>query len=160
MSCWLPERECNQHATAFANTRITATSPYCHAFCNAEEQKGMPARMKSAKRARTAYRSCFLLKSGKTESTRHAAAKKTEIPLASQAIDASLMAKENTEMLSYPLRGCKSNQPRRGIGKDRTVCLFCARVVRFRSSFVQLSLLPCAKSLPVPGKPLSPRGMI
>jgi hypothetical protein len=33
-------------------------------------------RMKSAKKARTGYRSCFLLKSGTTESTRPAAVKK------------------------------------------------------------------------------------
>ena len=113
-----------------------------------ESKNGVPFLLLAEKRQDGEYPSCRSKKN------------QNENPLANQAINASLMAKENTEMLSYPLRGCKSNQPRRGIGKDRTVCLFCARVVRFRSSFVQLSLLPCAKSLPVPGKPLSPRGMI
>ncbi|MEI7788929.1 MAG: hypothetical protein WCI23_09780 [Chlorobiaceae bacterium] len=49
--------------------------------------------MKSAKRARTGYRSCFLLTNGTTASTRPAAVKR-KTPLATQAIDTSLKAKK------------------------------------------------------------------
>ena len=145
----LPTQESQRQARAvmlFAmrkSKRNASTDEECK-----ESKNGVPFLLLAEKRQDGEYPSCRRKKN------------QNENPLANQAINASLMAKENTEMLSYPLRGCKSNQPRRGIGKDRTVCLFCARVVRFRSSFVQLSLLPCAKSLPVPGKPLSPRGMI
>ncbi|MEI7825951.1 MAG: hypothetical protein WCI01_11675 [Chlorobiaceae bacterium] len=45
-------------------------------FASRKEQKEMPARMKSAKRARTGYRSCFLLTNGTTASTRPAAVKR------------------------------------------------------------------------------------
>ena len=50
------------------------------------------------------------------------------------------------------------DQPRKAPAQDRSVCLFCARVVRFRSLFVQLSCLPCAKSLPARGEASVPPG--
>ncbi len=62
------------------------------------------------------------------------------------------------ELLSYPLRGFKGDQPRWGTGKDRTVCLFCARVVRFRSAFVQLSFSPLHKKFACPGEASVPPG--
>jgi hypothetical protein len=60
-----------------------------------------------------------------------------------------------------PLCGLKDICPRMGPAKDRSVCLFCARAVRFRSrqvGIVQLSSLPCAKSLPARGEAFVPPG--